>query len=106
MPLLLSGLELAEDRTVRYDMLKNLGWARLGQKRFAEAEARLRTAIALADKKAPAHCLLAQALEGQGNLDDALSEWDSCLKYADGRNPDEDTWIDLARQRLVTTGDE
>ena len=106
VPLLLSGLELAEDKTVRYDMLKNLGWARLGQKRFAEAEARLRTAIALADKKAPAHCLLAQALEGQGNLDDALSEWDSCLKYADGRNPDEDTWIDLARQRLVTTGDE
>ena len=50
--------------------------------------------------------LLAQVLEGQGDLEAAMVEWDSCLKYADGRNSDEDTWIDLARQRLVTSGDE
>ena len=106
IPLLLSGLELAKDEYVRYDMLKNLGWARLEQSRFAEAETRLRTAITLKDDKAPGHCLLAQALEGQGNLDGALSEWDSCLKYANGYNPDEDVWINLARKSLTNTGDE
>jgi len=106
IPLLLSGLDLAEDEDVRYDMLKNLGWARLRQSRFAEAEIRLRAAIALDNGKAPGYCLLAQVLEGQDNLDDAMVEWDSCLKYANGYNPDEDVWINLARQNLVNTGGE
>jgi len=105
IPLLLNGIDLAQDDTVRYDMLKNLGWARLGQARYTEAETHLRDAIAIADDPAPAHCLLAQVLEAEGNRTGPLTEWENCLKYADGRNSDEDTWIGIARQRLEAEGD-
>ncbi len=102
--LLLVGLDSAQDDTVRYDMLKNLGWARLGQGRYAEAKASLEPAIALASEKAAAYCLLAQVLEAQDDQARALVEWENCLKFADGRNPDEDAWIDLARRALTEGG--
>lgn len=100
VPLLTDGLALAQDDDVKYYMLKNLGWARLGQTRYAEAEVRLRAAIDLIDDIAPAHCLLAQVLEGQGDAEAALVEWNECQSWADGHNPDEDVWIDMARRRL------
>ncbi len=98
--LLLSGLDLAEEDQVRYDMLKNLGWARLGQARYDEAEYHLRSAIDLAKDEAPAHCLLAQVLEGLGDAARARPEWEDCLRLASARNPDEDAWIGFASQRL------
>ena len=99
--LLLDGLGLAQDGEVKYDMLKNLGWARLGQERYAEADVYLQEAIGLASDKAPAHCLLAQVLQGQEATTRALmDEWKNCLRYASSYNPDEDAWIGLARQRL------
>lgn len=98
--LLLKGLKLAEDDKTKYDMLKNLGWARLGQTRYAEAKGYLQDAIDLASERAPAHCLLAQVLEGQGAPKSSLVEWENCRKYASSFNPDEDAWIHLARQRL------
>jgi len=100
IPLLLTALDKVQDNEVRYDLLKNLGWVRLEQKRYAEAETNLQTAINLSDAKAPAHCLLALALEGQKRSDEALREWEVCLKYADKRRPDEDTWIEMARKSL------
>ena len=98
--LLLTGLERAQDDNVKYDMLKNLGWARLGQGRYSEAEIHLRAAVELDADEAPAHCLLAQALEGQGDAVGALAEWEDCLRFADPRKPDEDAWIGLARQTM------
>jgi len=106
VPLLLTGLSLTQDDTVKYDLYKNLGWVRLDQARYAEAEIYLGQAIDLANERAPAHCLLAQVLESQDDTASALVEWNNCLKYADGRNPDEDTWIGIARQRLATEGGE
>lgn len=94
---LLSGLDKAQDDEVRYDVLKNLGWARLGQKRYAEAETYLNAALQINANKAPAHCLFAQVYEGQAKLKDAKNEWENCLRYASERNPDEDAWIALAR---------
>lgn len=104
VPLLLTGLDLAQDKEVLYDLRKNLGWARMEQTRYAEAEAQLRAAIDLAGSKASAHCLLAQVLEGQENMNGALVEWENCLKYANERNPDEDVWIEMARERLTGDG--
>lgn len=103
---LLYGLERTSDDEVRYDMLKNLGWARLGQERYAEAESRLKAAIQLRMQRAPAYCLLAQAQEGQKKKDEALKAWENCLKYADPRFPDEDEWIHMARLRLKENGGE
>ncbi len=91
--LLLDGLKLAADDEVAYDMRKNLGWARLEQARFDEAAVILAEALTLQPDRAPAHCLLVQVLEGQGNPEGALTEWEKCLQYAEGTNPDEDAWI-------------
>lgn len=106
--LLVEGLKIVEDDDddddvrydVRYDMLKNFGWARLMQADYAQAESHLRAAIRLNDKRAPAYCLLAQVREKQNKLDDALSEWEQCLKYADVSRPDEAEWLRIARERL------
>ena len=101
--LLLSGLEKAQDTSVRYTMLKNLGWARLEQKRYDEAVATLGEATSLAPKAAAGHCLLAQALEGQGDAEGTASEWETCLRLASSReSAEEDRWIGQARQFFVT----
>ncbi len=88
------------DDQIRSILLKNLGWARLGQKRYSEAEAHLKEAIHLNSQRASAHCLLAQVLEAQGKKALALKSWQNCSNYAHGYNPDEDTWFGLAQQRL------
>jgi tetratricopeptide (TPR) repeat protein len=105
VPLLKKGLSLTKDNEVRYDLHKNLGWARLEQGRYEEAIIELQAAVALSDNKAPAHCLLAQVLEKRGDEASAQKEWESCLKLADPLRPDEDTWIGMARQRLITGGE-
>jgi len=103
VPLLLTGLTLSPDEAVRYDLLKNLGWARLRQTRYAEARSHLQDAIALSDEQAAAHCLLAQVLDGQGETKQAALEWEKCLKYADSRRGEEDLWIHMARQHMKGT---
>jgi tetratricopeptide (TPR) repeat protein len=100
VPLLLAGQDQAQDNEVRYDLLKNLGWARLGQGRYAEAGQLLQEAIALTNERAPAHCLLAQVLEAQTQINEARTEWEQCLAFASSRQPDEDAWIGMARERL------
>jgi predicted Zn-dependent protease len=62
------------------------------------------TAIDLDRKQASGYGLLAQALEGLGEKVEALVAWENCLRYASSYRPDEDTWIDLARQRLAQLG--
>ncbi|WP_424101987.1 tetratricopeptide repeat protein [Moorena producens] len=121
--LLLTGLENLQEEDIKnkllqkedikiqnetqYALLKNLGWARLKQGRYADAETYLRDAIEL-DKilkkefkqtRAAAHCLLAQVME-KNAPDKALKEWKMCLGYADVRNPDEDIWFGMARERV------
>jgi Flp pilus assembly protein TadD len=91
----------AEEADVRYDMLKNLGWARLGQARYAEAVTRLQQAVELRADLAPAHCLLAQAYEGLDHAQAATSAWEQCLAYASVFRPDEDNWISMAKARFA-----
>lgn len=115
VPLLLTGLKSARNDDVRYDLHKNMGWARLGQNRLEEAAVSLRSAVVLKPDNAPAHCLLAQVLDGLNASNQAATgatttgteleasadaEWESCLRYADARRPDEDAWIYMARLRL------
>ena len=105
--LLLKGLEIApeKDDQVRSALLKNLGWARLKQQRYAEAESNLREAIRLDQKRASAHCLLAQVLEERkGAPKSALKEWEICLRYANSRYPEEDIWIGMAQERIDGKG--
>jgi Tfp pilus assembly protein PilF len=93
--------QVQTDRKLNYALLKNLGWARLGQQRYIEAENHLREAIALDKFRASAHCLLAQVLEGKRDSKSAIKEWETCLGYANPHDdPQEDTWVQMARQRL------
>ncbi|NEO95931.1 MAG: hypothetical protein F6K56_39585, partial [Moorea sp. SIO3G5] len=48
---------------------------------------------------AAAHCLLAQVME-KNAPDKALKEWKMCLGYGDVRDPDEDIWVGMARERV------
>jgi Tfp pilus assembly protein PilF len=101
IPWLLKGIDEAKDNTVKYTALKNLGWARLEQKRYAEAKSYLERAIELSSQKAPAHCLLAQVLDKQSNKKEAISHWRTCLRWAKLSDSDEDPWIGLAQERLA-----
>ena len=108
--LLQRGLKLTEESdevSTRYAFFKNLGWARLKQGFYRKAQEALRDAIALDEDRITAHCLLAQAIEAEGNEADALVEWQKCLPHAgedrdaEGYDADEDEWIAIARQRLL-----
>lgn len=97
---LLRVIPLAQDDTIKADMYKNRGWARLLQGRYDEAKLDLNEAIKLSSQS-PAYCLLAQVREGEGDQKGALLEWENCLGLAyQPKTPEEDKWIHLARQRL------
>ena len=96
-------------KKVKYDLLKNLGWARLGQERFAEAEPILGAAALLDKEQAPAHCLLAQVYKAQGDKEGAFKEWRNCrdaIKPASEgfMSPDEDNWLGIAQQEIEKGG--
>ncbi len=54
------------------------------QERFAEAESMYRRAIALMGSRPELHANLAQALENQGRLEEALAEYERALAKIDG----------------------
>ena len=100
-----------EEAQIEYALLKNLGWSLWKQKRYGDAESLLREAISFDQEVAAAsinsvprgaaHCLLAQVLEAQdSSKKEVLQEWEKCLQYSDPRYPEEDTWINIARQRV------
>ena len=101
IPILLRGWQNATDPEVKYDLKKNIGWARVKQKAYDEALIVLQEAVSLAPNRAPAHCLLAQTLDGQNKNTEAFAEWEKCNALADPTRPDEDAWLLLARQRLA-----
>lgn len=87
-----------DDRELRYAVLKNFGWARLGQSRFSEARLLLEKAIRLDPDRADAHCLLAKTLHGM-NDPAAQTEWRSCLGLAwqERNEPAREAWIGEAK---------
>lgn len=101
--LLLKGLKLAKHNAEKYAFWKNLGWVRQKQGRHREAKDCLISAIELEKEQASAYCLLAQTLDNLGEKTEAYVTWENCLRYASSYRPDEDAWIDLARQHLAQT---
>ena len=98
--LLWQGLQLAKNDQVKYSLLKNLGWARLEQRRYSEALQHLDEARKVDNDTAATYCLKAQVLEGMKKTKEAQPQWKICLKYADSQELDEDIWIGMAGQRL------
>jgi tetratricopeptide (TPR) repeat protein len=99
---------------IKYSLYKNLGWARLKQGRYEEAQEKLIKANNItenveAERSIPnpgaAHCLLAQTLEQLKKPKiDSLKQWIQCnesgFKPNKGIEGEEDDWLFLAKQKL------
>ena len=95
------------DSKIKHTVLKNLGWARLMQKNYPDAEAKLLEAIDLQSTLklekydiADVYCLLAQVMEAQGDKKEALLKWKTCNQYANITIPEQDEWATIAQKRL------
>jgi len=110
--LLLKALETEQkhpfDIKTKHTVLKNLGWARLKQGNYPDAEAHLEEAIDLEakgqfnrDEIADTHCLLAQLLEAQKDAKEALAQWKICNQNANITIPEQDEWAAIAQKRLA-----
>lgn len=85
---------------LNYTVHKNMGWARLGQGRYQEASEHLQIAIDLDAERAAGYCLLAQVKQYLGDRQGARENWQTCLEYGKPEKPEEDMWINMARENL------
>ncbi len=74
------GLKKTQNIKLQSTLYKNLGWAKLELKRYAEAKADLEQSTKL-DARTDAYCLLAQAQEALGKINDARMSWEICLTF-------------------------
>jgi hypothetical protein len=44
-------------------------------------------------------------MEKENNQPSAEEQWGKCIQYANQKNPDEDTWLRLAREHLQAKGE-
>jgi tetratricopeptide (TPR) repeat protein len=111
-----TGLDLAKEQKSypdeQYSLLKNLGWVRLQQGWYVEAQKHLQDAIEISSNPevephifslGASHCLLAQVLEKQ-KQPTALEQWQQCCQLGDSLNPDENTWLPMAADKLRKAG--
>ncbi|NET47804.1 MAG: hypothetical protein F6K09_03575, partial [Merismopedia sp. SIO2A8] len=89
-------------------LYKTFGWARYEQGRLLDAEAQLNLAITFEEKAEQptpighTHCLLAQTLEDLGKADEVALHWQLCLGFSNAAtNPEEEEWVDIARQKAL-----
>jgi tetratricopeptide (TPR) repeat protein len=99
----------SEAQRLKYELLKNLGWARLNQSFFNEAENFLQDAIQTDSQTPDAFCLLAKLYDAQKAETRALTAWDQCLVLAN-RNPvvletqpEVNEWAAMAQEKLSTS---
>jgi serine/threonine protein kinase len=77
--LALQGLKTSKDPEVQASLYKNLGWALLEQKRYAEAKTNLQKSTNLDQERTDAYCLLAQVQEALNIKSEAKMYWEFCL---------------------------
>ncbi len=78
---------------------KNLGWARLAQKRYGEAKEYLDKATHLDPNRTDAYCLLAQTEEALKHTTNAKLAWEVCLIVSSDL-PEVYTWRQQLLQRI------
>ena len=94
-------LESAKTPVLKAALYKNLGWARLEQKHYAEAKSALQKSIELDPDRTDAWCLLAQAQEALGEINDSQLSWEVCLIADSNSNlPEVQAWRQKILQRL------
>lgn len=95
----LQGLQKTNDNITQAALQKNLGWARLKQRRYVEAKAALEKSQKLDPTRADTYCLLAQVQEAEKNMADARISWEVCLR-ANSDLPEVSEWKSEVLQRL------
>ncbi|MDZ8264023.1 protein kinase domain-containing protein [Nostoc sp. ChiQUE01b] len=94
--LALEGLSKTKDPKIQATLYKNLGWARLMQRKYNEAEKYLQKAIDLDNERIDAVCLLSQTQEVLGKINETKLWWEACM-IAKSNIPEVYIW----RQQLV-----
>lgn len=94
--LALEGLSKTKEPKTQATLYKNLGWARLMQKNYTEAEKYLKKAIDLDNERIDAVCLLSQVQEALGKINETKLWWEACM-IAKSNIPEVYIW----RQQLV-----
>lgn len=96
---------------LRYNMLKNLGWAKHRQGSTTEANKYLAAAEATAKNSNTAvtnlgstYCLQALSLEDAGKPEAALDRWAKCCATGNPDNSDEDLWLVKGAKALEAAG--
>lgn len=83
-------------KEIEYAAYKNRGWAFWGLEQFDLSESDLRKALQISDK-AEAHCMLGEALGGQGKKEDADDERVRCIELVrTQKDRIEPRWLALA----------
>jgi serine/threonine protein kinase len=98
--LALEGLKLAETPEQQAALYKNLGWARLMQKKYKEAEKYLEKALDLDGTRTDAACLLPQAQEALGKISEARNYWEVCVTL-ESNQPEVFKWRGELLDRLT-----
>lgn len=92
-------------RDIKFALLRNRGWAYFGLGYFRQAADDLRAALEMRPRGAVAHCLLAQVLEAEKNPQrdrkKAMEEYGKCVAYSPLYSDNEESWLSLARERLL-----
>jgi Tfp pilus assembly protein PilF len=88
-----------KEPSVQYTLYKNYGWANLEMGQMGQAEQNLRIAVGLNPQRGSAHCLRAMVMNRQGKPNDALPEWESCLRYS-YQSEVEPEWRNAAQEVL------
>lgn len=98
--LALQGLSQTQNPEWQAALSKNLGWARLKQKRYSEAKTHLQKATQLDSERTDAYCLLAQTQEALGEMSNAKISWEVCL-LAESNLPEVQVWRQQILDRLL-----
>lgn len=94
--LAIKGLNLTKDSQIKTTLYKNLGWAKLGQKDYIQADKYLQKSREIDPTKTDTYCLLAQVQTAMGEKDKAKTSWDVCM-IAESNLPEVMIW----RQQLL-----
>lgn len=92
--------EVGNERDIQASLNKNLGWARLGQRRHEDARSLLEKARDLDYSRAETHCLLAQTQEALKDSQGATISWDNCLRIT-SELPEVAQWRTAVLKRLL-----
>lgn len=97
--LALQGLQKTKESKLQAALYKNLGWAKLEQKKLSEAKEYLEKAGELDPQRADIYCLLAQVQEALGDNDNSWLNWEACL-ILESKQPEVFRWREDVLQRI------